>query len=262
MTRRRRRPQRDEQTPVGLSGWLYTDLLLGLMVVFLATVSVMNLSGEEDEEDSAGGPGTTTTTTTTTTPTAKDLADRIAEAEAEVAELGARVETLTSERDVARAENDESDIEIGEADSEKLELQKTVLRLGAYLAESRAAPRGVEKGFYCIRLDVGLSPDWVQVKQDLQTVLDEKGISSRQAGIVLTSAVAPTPDGTGTRRATTFNKEVVENSGFPIFTDVAFLADWNGPEGPGKPNASIRLRVFLMADADHEPLDQTDQPSC
>ena len=259
MTRRRRRPQRDEQTPVGLSGWLYTDLLLGLMVVFLATASVMNLSGEEDEEDSAGGPGTTTTTTTTTAPTAKDLADRIAEAEAEVAELGARVETLTSERDVARAENDKSDIEIGEADSEKLELQKTVLRLGAYLAESRAAPRGVEKGFYCIRLDVGLSPDWVQVKQDLQTVLDEKEISSRQAGIVLTSAVAPTPDGSGARR---FNTEVIENSEFPIFTDVAFLADWNGPEGPGKPNASIRLRVFLMADADHEPLDQTDQPSC
>ena len=231
------------------------------MVVFLATASVMNLSGEEDEEDSAGGPGTTTTTTTTTTPTptAKDLADRIAEAEAEVAELGARVKTLTSERDVARAENDKSDIEIGEADSEKLELQKTVLRLGAYLAESRAAPRGVEKGFYCIRLDVGLSPDWVQVKQDLQTVLDEKEISSRQAGIVLTSAVAPTPDGSGARR---FNTEVIENSEFPIFTDVAFLADWNGPEGPGKPNASIRLRVFLMADADHEPLDQTDQPSC
>ena len=229
------------------------------MVVFLATASVMNLSGEEDEEDSAGGPGTTTTTTTTTAPTAKDLADRIAEAEAEVAELGARVKTLTSERDVARAENDKSDIEIGEADSEKRELQKTVLRLGAYLAESRAAPRGVEKGFYCIRLDVGLSPDWVQVKQDLQTVLDEKGISSRQAGIVLTSAVAPKPDGSGARR---FNTEVIENSEFPIFTDVAFLADWNGPEGPGKPNASIRLRVFLMADADHEPLDQTDQPSC
>jgi hypothetical protein len=229
------------------------------MVVFLATVSVMNLSSDEDEEDSAGGPGTTTTTTTTPTPTAKDLADRIAEAEAEVAELRALVETLTSQRDVARAENDESDIKIGEADSEKLELQKTVLRLGAYLAESRAAPRGVEKGFYCIRLDVGLSPDWVQVKQDLQTVLDEKELSSRQAGIVLTSAVAPTPDGSGARR---FNREVIVNSEFPIFTDVAFLADWNGPEGPGKPNASIRLRVFLMADADHEPLDQTDQPSC
>jgi len=258
VTRRRRRPQRDEQTPVGLSGWLYTDLLLGLMVVFLATVSVMNLSSDEDEEDSTGGPGTTTTTTTTT-PTAEDLADRFAEAEAEVAELSALVETLNSQRDVAQAKNAELNIEIGEADSEKLGLQETVLRLGAYLAESRAAPRGVEKGFYCIRLDVGLSPDWVQVKQDLQTVLDEKEISSRQAGIVLTSAVAPTPDGSGARR---FNREVIVNSEFPIFTDVAFLADWNGTEGPGKPNASIRLRVFLMADADHEPLDQTNQPSC
>ena len=258
MTRRRRRPQRDEQTPVGLSGWLYTDLLLGLMVVFLATVSVMNLSSDEDEEDSTGGPGTTTTTTTTT-PTAEDLADRFAEAEAEVAELSALVETLNSQRDVAQAKNAELNIEIGEADSEKLGLQETVLRLGAYLAESRAAPRGVENGFYCIRLDVGLSPDWVQVKQDLQTVLDEKEISSRQAGIVLTSAVAPTPDGSGARR---FNREVIVNSEFPIFTDVAFLADWNGTEGPGKPNASIRLRVFLMADADHEPLDKTNQPSC
>lgn len=258
MTRRRRRPQKDEQTPVGLSGWLYTDLLLGLMVVFLATVSVMNLSSDEDEEDSIGGPGTTTTTTTPT-PTAEDLADRIAEAEAEVAELRALVETLTSQRDVAQAKNAELNIEIGEADSEKLGLQETERNLRADLAESRAAPRGVEKGFYCIRLDVGLSPDWVQVKQDLQTVLDEKELSSRQAGIVLTSAVAPTPDGSGARR---FNREVIVNSEFPIFTDVALLADWNGTEGPGKPNASIRLRVFLMADADHEPLDQTNQPSC
>jgi hypothetical protein len=228
------------------------------MVVFLATVSVMNLSSDEDEEDSIGGPGTTTTTTTPT-PTAEDLADRIAEAEAEVAELRALVETLDSQRDVAQAKNAELNIEIGEADSEKLGLQETERNLRADLAESRAAPRGVEKGFYCIRLDVGLSPDWVQVKQDLQTVLDEKELSSRQAGIVLTSAVAPTPDGSGARR---FNREVIVNSEFPIFTDVAFLADWNGTEGPGKPNASIRLRVFLMADADHEPLDQTNQPSC
>ena len=130
------------------------------------------------------------------------------------------------------------------------------------LAELRAAPRGVEKGFYCIRLDVGLSPDWVQVKQDLQAELDELRISSRQAGLVLTSAVAPEPDGTGTFRANRFNEEVLVNSEFPIFAEVALLADWNGVPGPGKLDASIRLRVFLMADADYEPLKKDDQPRC
>ena len=148
------------------------------------------------------------------------MADRLAETEAEVDELRARGETLTSQRDAAQAENARLNNEIGEAESEKLglqetarNLQETARNLRADLAELRAAPRGVEKGFYCIRLDVGPSPDWVQVKQDLQAELDELRISSRQAVIVLTSSVAPTPDGTGARR---FNREVLENSELSI----------------------------------------------
>lgn len=89
MSRRRpalRRQNNDEAS--GLAGWMYTDLLLGLAVVFLGSIGVVVLSGnnseevaaegnseivdeeinDADSEDVAGtatGPTTTTSTTTT-----------------------------------------------------------------------------------------------------------------------------------------------------------------------------------------------------
>jgi hypothetical protein len=52
-------PDRDTS---GLSGWLYTDLLLGLTVVFLGTVSFIIPSQAEPIEEENGVPATTTTT--------------------------------------------------------------------------------------------------------------------------------------------------------------------------------------------------------
>ena len=89
MSRRRptlKRQNNDEAS--GLAGWMYTDLLLGLAVVFLGSIGVVVLAGnnseevaaegssgivdgENDETDSedaggaASGPTTTTSTTTT-----------------------------------------------------------------------------------------------------------------------------------------------------------------------------------------------------
>jgi hypothetical protein len=67
MIRRRRRQlaELEQDEAMGLSGWLYTDLMLGLVVVFLGAVVVTIPAYTEDDE---GNQVVVTTTTTTTIP--------------------------------------------------------------------------------------------------------------------------------------------------------------------------------------------------
>lgn len=60
----------DSGDDAGLAGWLYTDLLLGLAVVFLAGTAfvVPQLMEDEAEADSVPAESTTSTSTTTTIP--------------------------------------------------------------------------------------------------------------------------------------------------------------------------------------------------
>ena len=68
MVNRRRRTRKNAEGDdlVGLSGWLYTDLMLGLAVVFLgaAVIKIPDL-GKNDEGETVVVSTTTTTTTTT-----------------------------------------------------------------------------------------------------------------------------------------------------------------------------------------------------
>ena len=68
MVNRRRRIRKSDETDesVGLSGWLYTDLMLGLAVVFLGA-AVIKLPDVIRNDDGEVVVGTTTSTTTTTT---------------------------------------------------------------------------------------------------------------------------------------------------------------------------------------------------
>lgn len=56
----------------GLAGWLYTDLLLGLAVVFLGTVGFTAMTKEDETATVTTSTTTSTTTTTTTTTIAPD----------------------------------------------------------------------------------------------------------------------------------------------------------------------------------------------
>jgi hypothetical protein len=60
----------DTGDDAGLAGWLYTDLLLGLAVVFLAGTAfvVPQLTKDEVDADSVSAESTTSTSTTTTIP--------------------------------------------------------------------------------------------------------------------------------------------------------------------------------------------------
>lgn len=60
----RRRPREDDTA--GLAGWLYTDLLLGLAVIFLGAIAFS--AATKPEESATPITTTTTSTTTTTTP--------------------------------------------------------------------------------------------------------------------------------------------------------------------------------------------------
>lgn len=64
---RRRRPTRGEDETVGLAGWMYTDLLLGLAVVFLGSIAFVITATGADGTDAA--PITSTTSSTSTIPT-------------------------------------------------------------------------------------------------------------------------------------------------------------------------------------------------
>jgi hypothetical protein len=62
-----RRERRSTDETAGLAGWMYTDLLLGLVVVFLGAVAFT--IKQPDDSAEAGGPTTTPTSSTTTTTT-------------------------------------------------------------------------------------------------------------------------------------------------------------------------------------------------
>ena len=64
MVNRRRRIRNSDTADesVGLSGWLYTDLMLGLAVVFLGA-AVIKLSTNDPKDNDASGSTSTTTTT-------------------------------------------------------------------------------------------------------------------------------------------------------------------------------------------------------
>lgn len=60
----------DDEEVTGLAGWLYTDLLLGLAVVFLGAITfTVARAPETDGEGAAPSTSSTSTTSTTTTTT-------------------------------------------------------------------------------------------------------------------------------------------------------------------------------------------------
>ena len=70
MVNRRRRTRKNAEGDdlVGLSGWLYTDLMLGLAVVFLGAAVIKIPDFAKTDEGETVVVSTTTTTTTTTLP--------------------------------------------------------------------------------------------------------------------------------------------------------------------------------------------------
>ena len=287
MTHRRRRTERDEQNPVGLSGWLYTDLLLGLMVVFLATVSVMNLTDDENDNGSGGASAsTTTTTTTTTTPEADELLDQVEALTSQLTEAETENQAISDQGEALGLQLTGAETEIGNLEAENSELQSTVEDLSRSLATvsdellRAQIPLGVERGYVCFRInerievvrhkDPNLEETWLPAPESdsvdllvnrLNEELAKAGLESRYAGIVLTFSVSSDAERwRALRDAKAFNDLVLTQ--IQMFEKSATRGYWEGPR-PGRVDGGFMLEIHLIDDGKGAPpLGVDDKPKC
>ena len=150
-TSRRNRRGQSEYDPVGLAGWLYTDLLLGLMVVFLGSVTFQVVASGSDQDGSQAGSvaGTTTTSTTTTSTTTTS--------------------TTTTSTTVAPT---------------------TTTSTTVAPTTTTTTPMGMEQGWYCFRINKRLDEVGDEaMRTELVRQLKLAGIDDRHAGLVLTFGV-------------------------------------------------------------------------
>ena len=95
-------PQSDDEA-VGLSGWLYAELMLGLAVVFLAlVVFVPRVTGDSTADQ------TPPTTTVDLAPTVASLEDRVESLTAEKAKLLEQIVELEEQAQSMDSDNDSS----------------------------------------------------------------------------------------------------------------------------------------------------------
>ena len=266
-------PQSDDEA-VGLSGWLYADLILGLAVIFLAlVVFVPRVTGDSTADQ------TPPTTTVDLAPTVASLEDRVESLTAEkaklleqiaqleeqaesldsdnenflnrIAELEEQAESLDSEIEklldqIAELE-DQTEIADLEEQANSLQAEQTIIeielaRLGntndglqEQLQDAELrASRGVEQNFYCFRIEDAGRLDKKDLAQQVQERLEGMDLQDREAGIVLTFGVGVTTN-IGIPLAESFNEDVLSHDLLtPVLGGAVLRHFWNGK--PDAPN--------------------------
>jgi ABC-type transporter Mla subunit MlaD len=106
------------------------------------------------------------------------------------------------------------------------------------------APPGVEKGFYCFRIEDVDGRDSEDLANDLYWKLVGQGILNRTVGIALSFGVSGSV-GTGQANAEWFNTTLLRP--LSAFNNAAMRHFWNGaPRGSDKPDGSVEVNVYLM----------------
>ena len=241
-TSTRNRRGQSEYDPVGLAGWLYTDLLLGLMIVFLGSVTfqVAASSGGQDGSVAGGVAATTSTTSTTSTSTSTSTSTPTTST------------TTTSTTTTS-----------------------TTTTTTTIPAATTTVPLGVEKGYYCFRINRTLDvndPESIRASVGhLRNELLLAGIAHRNAGIVLTFGVHDNI-GSGGRLATRFNETVLPL--IPMFDTATTRGFGDGSAKPGEWMTSsgknvletvyggVRIDIYLFATGDAVPQQPDDSPDC
>ena len=110
------------------------------------------------------------------------------------------------------------------------------------------APPGVEKGFYCFRIEDVDGRDSEDIANDLYWELVGQGILNRTVGIALSFGVSPkSSDGIGQANAEWFNTTLLRP--LSTFENAAMRHFWNGrPRGSIKPDGSVEVNVYLMTE--------------
>ena len=215
MSFRRPQPSEPEDEAVNLSGWLYADLLLGLAVVFLGAAFIVVKAVDE--------PATATPTTTTEAPR-----DELEALEKDKRVLEGVIGDLRGDLEVAEGV-------IGGLSSELADALEEI---------PFEAPPGVEKGFYCFRIEDVDGRDSEDLANDLYWELVGQGILNRTVGIALSFGVSGSV-GTGQANAEWFNTTLLRP--LSAFDNAAMRHFWNGaPRGSDKPDGSVEVNVYLM----------------
>jgi hypothetical protein len=271
MSFRRPQPSEPEDEAVNLSGWLYADLLLGLAVVFLGAAFIVVKAVDE--------PATATPTTTTEAPrdelealekdkrvlevqlatnsTALEEAEgqlatnstALEEAEGVIGDLGDDLEVAEG---VIGDLFDDLEVAEGVIGDLRDDLEGAEGRIGGLSSELAdaleeipfEAPPGVEKGFYCFRIEDVDGRDSEDLANDLYWKLVGQGILNRTVGIALSFGVSGSV-GTGQANAEWFNTTLLRP--LSAFDNAAMRHFWNGaPRGSDKPDGSVEVNVYLM----------------
>jgi hypothetical protein len=122
-------PQSDDEA-VGLSGWLYADLILGLAVVFLALVVFV----PRDTGDSTADQ-TPPTTTVDLAPTVASLEDRVESLTAEKAKLLEQITHLEEQAQSLDSDNENFLNRIAELEEQAESLDSEIEKLLDHIAE-------------------------------------------------------------------------------------------------------------------------------
>ena len=257
MSFRRPQPSEPEDEAVNLSGWLYADLLLGLAVVFLGAAFIVVKAVDE--------PATATPTTTTEAPRdelealEKDkrvlevqLATNSTALEEAEGQLATNSTALEEAEGVIGDLGDDLDVAEGVIGDLRDDLEGAEGRIGGLSSELAdaleeipfEAPPGVEKGFYCFRIEDVDGRDSEDLANDLYWKLVGQGILNRTVGIALSFGVSGSV-GTGQANAEWFNTTLLRP--LSAFDNAAMRHFWNGaPRGSDKPDGSVEVNVYLM----------------
>ena len=293
MIRRRRTATQSDDEAVGLSGWLYADLILGLAVVFLAIVVFVPRDTDVSALDQAPP-----TTTVDLAPTVASLEDRVDLLTSEsvnfseqVAELEDQVESLDSEKEglleqIAELEDQtaienlrssnaslQAEIVDLEKQADALQADRTSIEVEIEGLENAneslreqiedavlRASRGVEQDFYCFRIQDAGRSNREDLARQVSERLEGMGLDDREAGIVLTFGVGVTTR-IGIPLAKSFNDDVLSHDLLkPVLGGAVLRHFWNGvPDDRGKPDGSVEVNLYLWQE---EGQPQASQGRC
>jgi len=229
-----RRRQLDDQNVLGLSGWLFTDLLLGLLIVFVSVYSYVNLEPEGKLDEAVD-------------------AREAAEGERDVA-VDAR-EAAEGERDVAvdarEAAEEERDVAVDAREAAEEERDVAVDAREAAESLLTTLNKGIEQNPYCIRIpNVGTGSDLPEkklfIQKRLEQELKDKNLADREVGIALIFAVTVKGEnGTGTRGSLWLKKQIEEDLDYPAVFKKAVLRPFLSYDSSDGMVGDIKMDLYM-----------------
>ncbi len=265
MSRRRKRSYTlgdgDEAEPnaVGMSGWLFTDLLLALLVVFAGAITISVATDDDNkqvllqekselQEKLDEKKYELVLLENEKIQEMKNLQDKIAELEAKIVELQAenkelqlRIVELETEISELQAENTELQLriveletEISELQAENTELQLRILELET--ENARLGERNIEQCWYSVIIEgVPITTEEItpavanNIKEQIRYELDKPGRIDRKVGLAFLFGAGE--NGFAGKKLSRVLKSLIEEydfSEYPEFNESFLRPFWSG----------------------------------